>query len=120
MMDKRGAELSMNVVIIAIIGVLVLVVVALVFTSNVATTTQKMREFLGLGTSGQSIEFVKDQCRLACENAKLSDTPKDSRYCKNLFDVKEGDSVKQYSCWNRAGYSGVGVGCPGVDDKCVS
>ncbi len=119
-MDKRGAELSMNVVIIAIIGVLVLVVVALVFTGNIATTTARFREILGIGTSGQSVDFVKQQCELACENAKISDTPRDSRYCKNLFDVKEGDTIRQYSCWSRAGYSSVGVGCAGVDDKCVS
>jgi len=41
--NKKGAELSMNVVIITILAVLVLVVVAIVFTGNMGVLVSKIK-----------------------------------------------------------------------------
>lgn len=111
---KKGAELSMNVVIIAIIAVLVLVVTAIVFTGGVSNAVQRMREFFNIGTEGQSLEFVREQCRLACDNAKLSSDPEDSQFCTRRFTVREAGEDVRYSCTNAPGEPDVksaGVSC---------
>ena len=110
-MDKKGAELSMNVVIIAIIAVLVLVVVAIVFTGGVANAVGTMREFFNIGTKGTNLQFVEEQCKFACDNAKLSNNPSRSSYCTSVFDVKVDNEIKKYGCWSRQDVTGVNVGC---------
>ncbi len=111
---KKGDALSMNVVVIAILAVLVLVVVAIVFTGGVANAVQRMREFFNIGTGDSSLEFVKEQCRISCDGARLSSDPKDSSYCRREFDIRVDNEVRKYACWNKAGVSSAEVFCSGV------
>jgi len=73
-----------------------------------------MREFFNIGTTGQSLSFVQQECRLACDSAQIGSNPADSRFCTATFEIKEGDVINKYSCRS----SVVGVSCPGVADKC--
>lgn len=97
-MNKRGQDISMNVIIMAIIALLVLIVLAVVFTGGIANTVDKMKTFLGFGTGGKTLEFAKEQCNTNCVIAKGLDNPKDSSYCTQVFNIKEDTGVKYYMC----------------------
>ena len=58
-MDKRGQGLSMNVIIIAAISLLVLVVLAIIFTSRIGSFGEGLDQ---CEKSGGSCEFT-DSCR---------------------------------------------------------
>lgn len=88
----------MNVIIMAIIALLVLIVLAVVFTGSIANTVDKMKTFLGFGTGGKTLEFAKEQCNTNCVIAKGLDNPKDSSYCTQVFNIKEDTGMKFYVC----------------------
>ncbi len=106
----------MNVVVVAIIAVLVLVVVAITFTGGVAKSVERMRAFFNIGVVGQDLEFVREQCRAACDTAKLSSDASRSRFCTATFDVKEGTDTVKYACFtgNKPEYRSVGIPCEEV------
>ena len=115
-LDKRGQGLSMNMVVVAILAILILVVVAIVFTGGVSNAVQRMKQFLNIGTAGQDIEFAREQCRIECENAKVSDNPSKSRYCTvNLPIRDDAGNVKSWKCRE----SPIDYSCSGVDVNCV-
>lgn len=96
---KRGQGLSMNMVVVAILAVLILVVIAIVFTGGLTNATQRLRQFFNIGTAGQDLEFAREQCRVACEQAKLSDNPGESRYCKVKLPIRGDDGkVNNINC----------------------
>lgn len=97
-MNKKGQDISMNVIVLAIIALLVLVVLAVVFTGGIANTVDKMKTFLGFGTGGKTLEFAKEQCKTNCIIAEGLDNPSDSSYCTQIFKVKEADGVTEYVC----------------------
>lgn len=116
-MNKKGQDISMNIIVTAIIALLVLVILVIVFTGGITNTVDKMRTFLTFGTSGKTMEFAKEQCNANCAIAKGLDNPSSSSYCTQEFKMKENDKMVSYVCDidnnNAAGddLKGLNIGC---------
>ncbi|MEK6835848.1 MAG: hypothetical protein AABX55_02385 [Nanoarchaeota archaeon] len=121
-MDKKGVELSFNVIIIAILVILVLVIVGYFFTTGAAGL---FKLFGGLAPDDRDVAVTScsSKCQLAqqfgTENQKAS-----SSYCRNTWKIDtnndgkidtdaEGNVIK-YHCWDNA----IGETCPGVQEFC--
>lgn len=84
--NKKGVELSMNVIIIAILVILVLVIVAVFFTGGVSSLISRIKGIVGTQTIGTS------QAILACNNYCSSyDTTKNSVYKNNFCGGEKFD-----------------------------
>ncbi len=93
-MDKRGQEgLSMNTIIIAIIGIIVLLLIVTFFTGGMSTIFNKIRGVFGGGTAGYDVDLAKAQCQSYCERAKLNQETSQptSTYCTQVFDILKTD-----------------------------
>ena len=93
-MNKRGQEgLSMNTIIIAIIGIIVLLLIVTFFTGGMSTIFNKVRGVFGGGTAGYDIDLAKTNCQAYCGRAKLTDTnpQPSSTYCTQEFDITKTD-----------------------------
>lgn len=95
-MNKKGAELSMNVIIITILVVIVLVIVAVFFTGGMASLTKRISSiFTGQLTD---ISDAEAKCNAYCTNYQsagdnqfISDQMK-KNICNVKFDVDmDGD-----------------------------
>ncbi|MDD5650568.1 MAG: hypothetical protein PHF86_09165 [Candidatus Nanoarchaeia archaeon] len=89
-MNKKGAELSMNIIIITILVVIVLVIMAVFFTGGMASLTKKISNIF----SGQltDISEATTKCNAYCVNYQNqnSDIIKSSmmdNFCNGKFDV---------------------------------
>jgi hypothetical protein len=129
--NKKGIELTMNTVIIAILVVIVLVVVVGFFLGGTNKMKTTVMDIFGLGTAGTDVSLAVEQCRNFCIQAENLPLPlrKDSQYCKHAFNldtknrgtadtypVTVGDQtvirVSQYFCTGEK----LSVPCPGVLD----
>ena len=120
-MNKKGAELSFNVIIIAILVILVLVVVAAAFLGGFA---QLWRTLIGQGPD--SLEAATATCTSKCASAQTYSTniqKVNSAYCTNSFnfDVNPQDgqndrdaegNLRKYHCYQAP----ISVSCAGVDN----
>ena len=136
-LDKRGVDLTLNTIIIAVLVILVLVVVVVFFLGGFQGLTSKIRNTFFSSTAGTDRVFAVQTCEQFCEQAKL--LPPSSRhlsaYCNQAF-VLDGESKKEgdqyttvFTCDNantrvsetsplRAmGISGLRVGCPEINCK---
>ncbi|MBI2670981.1 hypothetical protein HYX18_03325 [Candidatus Woesearchaeota archaeon] len=85
--DKRGIELSMNVIIIAIILVIVLVIVVLFFTGGVTNAISRIKSLLGTQTIDTSTAILR--CNTFCESYQNTNNIIYQRnYCgQEKFDI---------------------------------
>lgn len=123
--DKKGAELSMNVVIIAILAILVLVLVAFFFTSGTGSLFDKIKDIFRSNVP-DDISLAIQACESNCNNAQdlLSDNAKEnSAYCSKTwnFDLDkdgrldtEGDELRGFHCWETP----ISTSCPDVQSLC--
>ena len=124
--DKRGAELSMNVVIIAILVVIVLVIVAFFFTGGFAKISETIRGIFNPSIP-DDLQIAQQTCSQNCELAQAyeQDSLKQtSNYCKKTYKLDaDGDgkadsdsegNLRKYHCWE-APASQI---CPGVYNLC--
>ena len=121
-MNKKGVELSFNVIIIAILVILVLVIVGAFFVGGV---TKLFDLIFGVGPDDVSTASIvcSTQCNLA---QSLDDASrKNSGYCRKTwkFDFSPQDGVidkdieggiKRYQCYETP----ISQSCPGVQDFC--
>ncbi len=116
--NKRGQGLSMNIVVIAILAVIILVIIAIIFTGGVGNVYRRMGEFFQIGTRGQTLEFIRQQCNIACSTARTMDDPSKSSYCNQVFKYDEtgaGKDILEIHCYD----SLVNVHCADItEDKC--
>ena len=103
-MNKKGqGGLSMNTIIVAIIGIIVLLLIVTFFTGGMATVFNKIRGVFGTGTAGYDADLARANCNAYCERAKLltNDVAKSgSTYCKQDFELGQSDgSTKTTRCW---------------------
>ncbi|MBU1204195.1 MAG: hypothetical protein KKG60_03970 [Nanoarchaeota archaeon] len=121
---KKGAELSMNVIIIAILAILVLVIVAAFFTGGMA----RLMELIS-GTRPDSISTATSMCQSDCDVASIRGTPQEktnSKYCRQTFrldndedgkiDTTPDGSPRYYHCWE----SPISIICGGVKEFCAA
>ena len=120
-MNKKGVELSMNVVIIAILVILVLVIVAAFFVGGIGHLVDIIR---GVAPDDQST--AASTCSSKCDLAQVLNeaTKKNAEYCTKTWkfdengdgkiDVDAEGNIKRYHCYD----SPISVRCPGVEDFC--
>ena len=111
-MNKKGqGGLSMNTIIIAIIGIIVLLLIVTFFTGGMATVFGKIKTVLGGGTAGSDVALSRAFCESYCQTAKLRSIDKvgESTYCQKTFDVidNKGKSHDKLHCNNVV----IGVDC---------
>jgi len=134
MVSKRGAELPMNVIVIAVIALIVLILVAGFFMGGTRVLFERMGGIFKSGYDERS--FVLQTCETRCNVA--TELPRaswvGSSYCKGFFYMDDdGDGKvdlddipekaekgvkKKYYC-----YDGSILGAPpclGVRDACVT
>ncbi|MEM4396515.1 MAG: hypothetical protein QXR30_02565 [Candidatus Woesearchaeota archaeon] len=76
-MNKRGAELSINVIILAALGVLVLLILIAVFSRNIGQTTKKLEN---TGTESEKIRAILTSAGISPAtylNTNINDINKD-------------------------------------------
>ena len=114
-MNKRGAELSMNVIIISILVILVLLVLAFFFLGGTSNLFSKIQS-----VGPDNLETAARDCTSKCQLAATYTTDAlkvRSGYCSTTYSVdSDGDGVadKKHHCWSDT----LGINCPGVQDFC--
>ncbi len=115
MKNKKGAELSMNLVIIGVILIIVLLVAATFFLGGTSNVWQRVKDVFG-GAAGNDRAYVEQTCQQYCITAQSSVNPQNSAYCTKGFDIidVEGEDLK---CWgNEINVPCSGVSCPGDEN----
>ena len=125
--NKKGVELTLNTVIVAILVVLVLVLLIGFFLGG----TGKLKDMVGTiarqTSAGTDISIALDQCKSYCTQAKgwspllQSNSP----YCKFGFKLdinSDGEAEKEGNKYKEFGCSQLGellyTPCPEVEDNC--
>jgi len=124
--DKKGAELSINVIIISILVILVLVIVAAFFTGGSAKLFSTIRDVFSGTTAGTDRALAEQNCQQYCAQAQTLQSYSTSAYCTKWFNIdangdgeadfiREGDNkiYKKYYCGssNSNGPDNLGVSC---------
>ena len=121
-MNKKGqGGLSMNTIIVAIIGIIVLLLIVTFFTGGMSTVFGKIRGVFSGGTAGYDVDLARVNCESLCERAQRISTGNvastnaqkvASAYCKTTFDVPDPSSgnIAAKRCFN----SPISVTCSGV------
>lgn len=125
-LNKKGAELSFNVIIIAILVILVLVIVAAFFAGGTAKLFQGIREIFTGSIAGTDRNLAEQNCNSYCAQSLNLQNPAKSAYCTRGVNIdsdgdgeadytKDGDkkTYKKYYCGpnNPNGEDNLGVPC---------
>lgn len=86
-LNKRGAELSINVIIIAILVILVLVIVAAFFTGTSSKLFSSVRDIFRTSMAGTTLQLAEQNCQSYCIQAKDLQNPLRSAYCNSYFNI---------------------------------
>ncbi|MBU0930266.1 MAG: hypothetical protein KJ623_04300 [Nanoarchaeota archaeon] len=88
-MNKKGAELSMNVIIITILVVIVLVIVALFFTGGMASLTKRISGIFGAQLT--DVPEMTTRCNSYCLRYQDSGSPTLQNIYQNSFCTDTND-----------------------------
>lgn len=97
-MNKKGAELPMNFLVMAIIVIVALVVILVFFLGGTSSITTKIKNIFTSQVAGTDMTLAVQTCNQYCENAKLlpQDIQKNSAFCQYSFLIdKNGDGVAE-------------------------
>jgi len=114
-MNKKGAELSMNVIIISILVILVLVVLAAFFLGGTTNLFSKIEQM-----APDNLEIAVSDCQSKCQLAQTfgGDVARSSSsYCRKEIAVDtDRDKIadEMHHCWSDE----IKVICPGVHNLC--
>ncbi|MBS3170965.1 hypothetical protein J4223_04260 [Candidatus Woesearchaeota archaeon] len=90
-MNKKGMDISLNFIILAVLALIALIVIALFFTGGL-TNLFKQQEAVG-EISGDKIALAKTKCELYCT------TNNEDSWKANVFDESDPESAfYQKSC----------------------
>jgi len=118
MFNKKGAELSFNIIIVVIILVIVLVLITAFFTGTFTKLSNQIKQ-----KAPDNLVTAVQTCEANCELARTYDSEnaqRKSSYCRDTwrFDTdndglldKEGEDLKEYHC---SGFP-IDALCPGVE-----
>ena len=116
-MNKKGVELSMNVIIISILVILVLLVLAFFFLGGTSNLFKKIQK-----VSPDNLETAARDCTSKCQLAQTYQTnalKERSGYCSTTHDVdsnSDGIADEAHHCWSET----IGIECPGIREFCLS
>ena len=116
MLNKKGAEMSFNVIIGAVLGILVLVLVGAFFVGKMGGISKSLDDPIL-----NPVSVAQGDCKSKC---KLDQSVGSTQYCNSEFKLDADDDgeyetnsaggVREYRCWEYP----IEVLCPGVKDKC--
>lgn len=113
-MNKKGAELSMNIIIITILVVIVLVIMAVFFTGGMASLTKKISNIF----SGQLTDIAEasTKCNAYCANyqnqkSDIIQSTMVTNFCTNEFSVDLNGDGKITSDEEKKTCSNLGISC---------
>ena len=91
-MNKKGAELPLNTLIVVILVVIVLIVVSVFFLGGTSSLSRSIRNIFYGTTAGTDVNLAVEICRNRCQDAlALPTSPesirKNSAYCKSPFEL---------------------------------
>jgi len=115
--DKKGAELSMNVIVIVIILVIVLVVLVAFFLGGFSQLTERIRS-IGPDNKDAAIQDCQSKC-LVAQNLNGDSAKERSSYCRKTVNIDsdgDGKADRKDHCWSNE----IGETCPGVTTICQS
>ncbi len=107
-MNKKGAELSMNVIIISILVILVLVVLSFFFLGGTSTLFQKIQS-----VGPDNLDTAKSDCTSKCQLAQSLSIKTSSSYCRTTYNVDTNNdkiSDEKHHCWSDR----IDISCPGI------
>jgi len=117
MRNKKGAELSLNVVVITILVVLVLAIVVVIFSGGMGSLYGRMTDIFKSQPIDKATQLTK--CNGYCSNFELSGGKGEDyviAFCNTLYSVDyNGDGTldetekKQYDCLD------LGASCPSIE-----
>lgn len=113
-MNKKGVELSMNVIIISILVILVLVVLAFFFLGGTSNLFNKIQ-----GVGPDNLDIARSDCTSKCQFATSISLKGESSYCRVTYNVDtNNDKIadEKHHCWSDT----VGIKCPGVQEICTA
>jgi len=108
-MNKKGVELSMNVIIISILVILVLVVLSFFFLGGTSNLFNKIQNI-----GPDNLDIAKSDCTSKCQQAGSIGIKTQSSYCRATYNVDTNDdniADEKHHCWSNT----VNVPCPGVE-----
>lgn len=86
-MNKKGAELALNTLIIVILVVIVLIVVAIFFLGGTSSLSRSIRTIFFGATAGTDLNLAVEQCNNHCANAQALPNYKLSGYCRITYNL---------------------------------
>jgi hypothetical protein len=106
-MDKKGSEVSITFIVIAIISIIVLIVVVMFFT-GAFTKLMKQESDISSIAGKQEQEIYKSLCKSYC-------TLGSSGYCDHVFEYRyeDSDNKDAYTCYKCSSNSD-----PTGNDRC--
>jgi len=105
---KRGQGISMTYLIIAILGLIVLIIIAIFFTKGTGWIFGEESAV----ASGSSMDVWRSQCESWCDLGS-------NLYCTKEFVKKDGDEEIKYSCLGSSKTEPLGVSCDNEDLECI-
>ncbi len=90
--DKKGVELSINTLIIAILVILVLIIIVIFFLGGAKKVTDTIGGIFFKTTAGTDRSLSVQTCGTYCDQAQLSTSSafrKSSSYCKSWFNIDQ-------------------------------
>lgn len=132
MISKKGLDISLNFIIVAVLGLIALIVIALFFTGGIAKLFGTEKGIAELTLTPQIKNLARDQCNLYCTDQQESsyNNPSFSQEliaggytdCEDLLLKPFSDCIIQKSCQKEDPLSAadcVGVGtteasCEGI------
>ena len=93
-MNKKGVDLTINTIIIAVLAVLVLIVVTTFFLGGFGRVTEVISNVFFPLTTGTDLTIAIQSCEQRCEQTKtLTEPLRKNFYCLHSFKIdKDGDS----------------------------
>jgi hypothetical protein len=133
--NKKGAELSINVVIIAILVIIVLIVVAAFFMGGFTNVMNRVRTLIWGPVVGVDTDLAIAQCQTLCaqaQNLQTEDAKEKSRFCTTVWNLdtksdgdadyidedQGGDKTKDKLCKYYCKEDPLNVPCVGVAEHC--
>ncbi len=123
--DKKGAELSINVIIIVILAILVLVIVGFFFINQFSEGSGTLSNIFGSNVPDDkdlAIRTCESNCNIA-QNLASESSKRSSPYCSKTwnFDLDndgrldaDGDELRDFNCWDFP----ISTSCPDVQALC--
>ncbi|MBI2672175.1 hypothetical protein HYX16_04540 [Candidatus Woesearchaeota archaeon] len=124
-MNKKGQELSLQTIIIAVIVVLVLIVIVTFFLGGFSRVTKTITGVFFPITAGTDLTIAVQTCEQRCDQARLlpDSVKKNSAFCTNFFNIDkngdgeadttlDGNKLKEFYCYDKGTDTGdLGVNC---------